>query len=173
MLLSKKLNETLNAQVGNEFGASMQYLHIAAYFDAMSLDNFSQFFFMQAQEEHDHAMKLLNFILETGAPLQIPAIPQQKADFASAEDAVAAALGWEKEVTKQIYNLVDIAVEDKDYISQRFLDWFVTEQLEEISTMSALLDKVKMAGEKGLLMLDGHVMNLRSASSTGEAGAAE
>ena len=165
MLLSKKLNETLNAQVGNEFGASMQYLHIAAYFDAMSLDNFAQFFFMQAQEERDHAMKILNFILETGSPLQIPAIPQQKADFSSAQDAVAAALQWENEVTQQIYNLVDIAVADKDYISQRFLDWFVTEQLEEISTMSALLDKVKMAGEKGLLMLDGHVLSMRGPES--------
>ena len=170
MLLSKKLNETLNAQVGNEFGASMQYLHIAAHFEAMSLTNFAQFFFMQAQEERDHAMKLLNFILETGSPLQIPAIPQQKADFASAEEAVAAALEWEKEVTKQIYNLVDIAVADKDYISQRFLDWFVTEQLEEISSMSTLLDKVKMAGEKGLLMLDGHVLSLRGpAAGEGEA----
>jgi bacterioferritin B len=165
MLLSKKLNETLNAQVGNEFGASMQYLHIAAYFDAMSLTNFAQFFFMQAQEERDHAMKILNFILETGSSLQIPAIPQQKSDFTSAENAVAAALEWEKEVTKQIYNLVDIAVADKDYISQRFLDWFVTEQLEEISSISTLLDKVKMAGEKGLLMLDGHVLSLRGPES--------
>lgn len=162
MLLSKKLNETLNAQIGNEFGASMQYLHIAAYFDAMSLNNFAKFFFMQAQEENAHAMKLLNFVLETGSPLQIPVIPQQKADFASAEDAVAAALEWEMEVTKQIYNLMDIAVTDKDYISQRFLDWFISEQLEEISSMTTLLDKVKMAGEKGLLMLDGHVLNLRA-----------
>jgi ferritin len=131
----------------------------------MSLTNFAQFFFMQAQEERDHAMKILNFILETGSSLQIPAIPQQKSDFTSAENAVAAALEWEKEVTKQIYNLVDIAVADKDYISQRFLDWFVTEQLEEISSISTLLDKVKMAGEKGLLMLDGHVLSLRGPES--------
>ncbi|MBI9049801.1 MAG: ferritin [Anaerolineaceae bacterium] len=161
MLISKKLNDTLNAQVGNELGASMQYLHIAAYFDAMSLSNFAQFFFMQAQEENEHAMKLLHFILETGSPLQIPAIPQQVATFSSAEEAVGAALHWEKEVTKQIYNLMDIAVADKDYISQRFLDWFVSEQLEEVSSMDNLLNLVKLAGEKNLLMLDGRVMGLR------------
>ena len=171
MLLSKQLNETLNAQVGNEFGASMQYLHIAAFFDAMSLTNFAKFFFMQAQEENEHAMKMLNFILETGSPLQIPAIPQQKADFASAEEAVGAALEWEKEVTNQIYHLMDIAVADKDYISQRFLDWFITEQLEEISSMNTLLDKVKMAGEKGLLMLDGHVLSMRGPESAEAQGA--
>jgi ferritin len=171
MLLSKKLNETLNAQVGNEFGASMQYLQIAAHFDAMSLSNFAKFFFLQAQEENGHAMKLLHYILETGSALQIPPIPQQKATFSSAEEAVGAALGWEKEVTKQIYNLMDIAVEEKDYISQRFLDWFITEQLEEVSTMENLLNLVKLAGEKNLLMLDGRVLSLRGPQA-GEASAA-
>ena len=161
MLISKKLNETLNAQVGNEFGAKMQYLQIAAYFDAMSLKNFANFFFMQSQEEDEHATKILKYILETGSPLQVPTIAQPKATFASAEEAVGAALAWENEVTQQIYNLMDIAVAEKDYISQRFLDWFVTEQLEEVSSMQTLLDLVKMAGEKNLLMLDGRVMSLR------------
>lgn len=161
MLISKKLNDTLNAQVGNEFGAKMQYLQIAAYFDAMSMKNFAAFFFMQSQEEDEHATKLLKYILETGSSLQVPAIPQPKSSFASAEEAVGAALAWEKEVTQQIYNLMDIAVADKDYISQRFLDWFVTEQLEEISSMETLLNMVKLAGEKNLFMLEGRVMSLR------------
>jgi bacterioferritin B len=162
MLISKKLNDALNAQVGNEFGAKMQYLQIAAYFDAMSLSGFATFFFLQSQEEDEHAIKLLKYILETGAPLQLPVIAQPKADFASAEEAVGAALNWEKEVTQQIYHLMDIAVEEKDYISQRYLDWFVTEQLEEVSTMERLLSLVKMAGEKNLFVLDGRVMGLRA-----------
>jgi ferritin len=171
MMISKKLNDTINAQIGNEFGASLQYLQIAAHFDAMSLSNFATFFFLQSQEENTHAMKLLHYVLETSSPLQIPAIPQQKLTFATAEEAVGAALGWEKEVTRQIYGLMDIAVEEKDYISQRFLDWFITEQLEEVSTMENLLNLVKLAGEKNILMLDNRVMSLRAPAAVATAAA--
>lgn len=161
MLISKELSTTINAQIGNELGASMQYLQIASHFSKDSLPNFAKFFFAQSEEEREHAMKLLHFLLEVGADVKIPAIPEMKSEFASAEEAVGAALNWEMEVTKQIYNLVDIAVKDKDYISQRFLDWFVSEQLEEISSMETLLAMIKRVGEKNIFQLESHVLALR------------
>jgi ferritin len=151
MIISKKLEKAINQQVGNEFGASMQYLEIASYFDGDDLSNFAEVFFLQAEEERDHAMKFLNFLLEADAHVSIPEISKPRDTFESAEDAVGAALTWEKEVTKQIYNLMDIAVEDKDYISQQFLQWFVAEQLEEISKMSTILGIVRKAGDNLLL----------------------
>lgn len=160
-MISKKLTDAINQQIGNELGASMQYLHIAAYFDSLSLRNLSQFFFLQADEERDHAMKFFNYLLEVGADPVIPAIPEQKAQFGSAEEAVADALKWEEEVTKQIYNLVDISVEDRDYISRNFLDWYVAEQLEEISLMTTLLGMVRQVGEMHLFQLENHVLALR------------
>jgi len=161
MLISKQLNDTINAQIGNELGASMQYLQIASYFEGESLPNLAKFFFLQAEEENEHAMKFLHFLLEVGAEVKIPTIQQPKPKFGSAEECVKDALAWEVEVTKQIYNLVDIAVKDKDYISQRFLDYYVTEQLEEISSMETLLAMVQRAGDSNLFQLDGRVLELR------------
>ncbi len=145
MLISKKLEETMNQQITNEFGASLQYISIASYFSSENLDQLSKFFFRQAEEENEHAMKFVDYILDTGGQVRIGAIPATRYDFQSAEDAVQAALDWEVEVTRQINNLMDIAVNEKDYIGQDFLRWFVTEQREEISTMDGLLSVVRRA----------------------------
>lgn len=160
MLISKELEAAINAQIGNELGASHQYLSIAAYFEGRSLREFGKFFFAQSEEEREHALKFLNYLLEVGAEVKIPAIAAPKPTFESAEEAVQAALTWEKEVTRQIYGLVEIALKDKDYISQNFLNWYVKEQLEEISSMETLLALVKMAGSN-LLMLEPRLHELR------------
>jgi ferritin len=111
----------------------------------------AQIFFEQADEERVHAMKLLNYVLDTGGEVAIPAIPQPKVKFESPTDAVQTALDWEVTVTKQINGLMDIAVEEKDYIAQEFLQWFVNEQLEEISKMSTILNIVKRSKDNMLM----------------------
>ncbi len=170
MLLSEKLVKTINQQVGNEFGASMQYIQIAAYFDGQNLANLAQIFFDQAEEEKTHAMKFVHYLLEAGAEVAIPAIPQSQHTFESAVEAVGAALAWEQEVTKQVYNLVEIALGDKDYISQRFLDWFVSEQLEEIAKMDYILGVIKNAGKQNLFLVDNYIpTTLPQEPSPGEA----
>ncbi len=161
MLISKTLNDAINKQIGSEFGASMQYLSIAAHFDSEALNNFAQFFYLQSDEERDHAMKFINYLMDAGGDLVIPEIPAPKPAFASAEEAVKAALDWELEVTRQINNLMDIAVKEKDYIAQQFLDWYTNEQLEEVSTMDTLLSLVRRAGEKNLLQLENRVLAIR------------
>jgi ferritin len=154
MLISKALAKGMNEQVGNEFGASMQYYEISAYFDDQNLPLLAKLFWAQADEEKVHAEKFIRYLMDTGAELRIPAIAAPKPDFSSAEEAVQAALDWEKEVTQQINNLYHTAVEDKDYLSQQFLDWFIDEQLEEINKMDELLGLVRRAGEGNLLMVE-------------------
>ena len=154
MLASKKLISAVNKQVGNEFGASLQYVSIASHFESQALTGLARFFFRQAEEERDHAMKFVRFVVDAEGRLEIPAIPAPKSDFATAKEAVALALSWEREVTEQIYNLVNIAKEDSNYIAIRFLDWFVNEQFEEVNTMSSLLQVVERAGEDGLLFVE-------------------
>ena len=171
MLISKKLQDTLNQQVGNEFGASLEYLQIASYFESEDMLKLSQIFFDQAEEERFHAMKLLRYVLDAGGTVAIPAIPQPKVGFTSPIDAVQTALTWEETVTKQINNLVDIAVEEKDYISQEFLKWFVNEQLEEISKMSSILNILKRAGDNTLIA-EGYIVDTLTQITTVEGGSA-
>jgi len=154
MLISKELEEAINTQVGREFGASLQYNSIAAYFDADNLPNLAAFFYRQASEEHMHAMKFLHYVVDAGGQVCIPAISASKYDFSSAEEAVQLALDWEQEVTRQINELMNLAIQQKDHIAQDFLRWFVTEQLEEISTMDRLLSVVRRSKDNVLFVDD-------------------
>ena len=151
---SDKLIDGFNQQVGNEMGASMQYISIASFFMGQSLTGLARFFYAQADEERDHAMRFVRFVVDSGSTLRIPGTPAPKSGFESAREAVALALAWEKEVTEQIYKLVEAAREDRNFIAERFLDWFVNEQYEEVTTMSELLDVVERAGEDNLLAVE-------------------
>ncbi len=154
---SDQLLKALNAQVGNEMHASLQYVAIAAHFDAENLPRLAEFFYRQADEERVHSMKFVRHVVDLGGQLAMPAIAAPKPSFASAAEAVALSLKWEHTVTGQIYDLVDIAKSDRNYISMRFLDWFVSEQLEEINTMETLLSLVERAGEDNLLLVEDYI----------------
>lgn len=156
MLISEKLNQSMNKQIGSELGASNQYLKIAAYFDSESLPELAGFFYRQSDEEREHAMKFVHYIIDAGGVVEIPVIGAAPAEVASAEAAVKMALDWELEVTKQINSLMDQAISEKDHIAQQFLSWFVDEQLEEVSTMDALLSVVKRAADQ-LLFVEQYV----------------
>jgi len=157
MLISNELNDAINSQIGREFGAHLQYVNIATYFDSQGLKKFAEFFYKQAEEERDHAMKFVKYIVDAGGDVHIPPVSAPQSTFKSAEEAVELSLTWETEVTRQIYNLMDIAMNQKDYIARQFLDWFTNEQLEEVSTMENLLRIVRMAGERNLIMLEAYI----------------
>jgi ferritin len=154
MLISETLNKAMNAQIGSELEASNQYLSIASYFDSQTLSELAAFFFRQSDEERMHALKFLHYILEAGGKVEIPAIGATTAKIDSAETAAKMALDWELEVTKKINNLMDMAIKENDHIGQDFLRWFVTEQLEEVSTMDELLSMIRRAGEDRLLFVE-------------------
>jgi ferritin len=171
MLISEKLQKAINQQIGNEFGASLEYLQIASYFEFEDMLKLAQIFFTQAEEERFHAMKFLHYILDAGGQVAIPAIPTPHTGFKSPEEAVQAALDWELTVTKQINGLVDIAVSEKDYLGQEFLKWFVNEQLEEISKMSTILNIIKRSAGN-LLMAETYIVDTLTQIETVEGGSA-
>ena len=164
MLISRELAKAFNAQIGHEFGASLQYVSIAAHFQQRHLTLLAKLFFAQAEEERLHALKFVKYLLDAKGDLQLPAIPAPTASFASAEDAVAAALRWEQEVTAQVTGLMELAVKESDYLAQSFLQWFVDEQLEEVVKMDRLLSVIRQSGEKNLLMVEAYLVHIEKAS---------
>lgn len=171
MVSSQQLIGAFNQQVGNEMGASLLYVSIAAYFDSEGLEQLAAFFYRQAEEEREHAMRFVKYVVDAGGRIEVPAIPAPASEFASAEAAVERALTSEQRVTEQIYALVEIAQNDHDHIAQRFLDWFVNEQFEEVSTMNALLSVVRRAGDASLLQVEDYLARRPAphAAAAGEA----
>ncbi|MEL7644518.1 MAG: ferritin [bacterium] len=157
MDISKKLNDAINAQIGHEFEATLQYLSMAAYFEEEGYKNLAKRMYEQAEEEHAHGMKFFKFVLERGGKVEIPTLPGPKAVFTSALEVFKAALAWEKVVTKNIYNLVEIAIADKDYATQQFLNWFTNEQIEEEANMEGYIKLAEKVGKDHEYLLEGHV----------------
>jgi bacterioferritin B len=157
MLASEKLVHELNQQIGREMAASLQYVSIAAFFDAQALPQLARFFYRQSEEEREHAMKFVKFVIDVEGDVRVPAIPESQHTFGSAEEAVALALESEREVTQQINGLMDVSRQEKNYIAQQFLDWFMHEQLEEVATMGSLLQVVRRAGAEGLLHVEDYL----------------
>jgi ferritin len=146
MLTNDKVVAAINEQIGNEFGASLQYVAIAAYFASDALPQLSQHFFKQADEEDAHALRFINYVVDVGGKVVLPAIDAPRSDFQSAEEAIKLSLDQEITVTHQINALVELARSENDFITINFLQWFLTEQLEEVSSMDTLLKIVQRAG---------------------------
>jgi ferritin len=146
MLTNQKVIDAINEQIGYEFSASMQYYAIAAHFAAEALPQLSTHFFSQAEEEKDHALRFMKYIVDAGGCVVIPAIEAPRGNFKNPEEAVKLSLDQEVKVTHQINALVELARNENDYITINFLQWFLTEQLEEVSSMDNLLKIVQRAG---------------------------
>lgn len=166
MLVNQKLVEAINEQIKNEFLAASQYVAIAIYFDEAALPALAGHFYAQADEEREHAMKFVRYLLDAGAKPLVPALPEVRNDFEGAEDAVQCAVDGELKVTRQINNLVGLAHETSDHMTHTFLQWFVREQLEEVSSMNTLLQTIRHAGSSLLLVED----FIRRGEIAGQAG---
>jgi ferritin len=155
-MLSGKLQTELNKQMNNEFFAEYEYLSMAAYFHAMNLDGIANYFHVQAQEEHFHAMKIFHFVLDKGGKIELQQIAQPDVTFKSPIEVFEKALGHEKKVTKSINDLMDDAIKENDHAVNSFLKWYVDEQVEEEALASKALGKMELIGGRGegLLMLD-------------------
>jgi len=139
--------DLLTDQIGNEFAASHQYTAIAIWFDDRTLPKLAGHFYAQALEERNHAMMLVQYLLDNGCPVRIPGIAAPLTDFATVREPVALALEQERRVTDQISALARTARDQGDYLGEQFMQWFLKEQVEEVSTMSALLTIVDRAGD--------------------------
>ena len=144
--------DALNEQIAYEFAASQQYVAIAVYYDSETLPQLAAHFHRQAVEERNHAMMMIQYLLDAGLPVRVPGIEAPRADFADAIAPVALALEQERRVTDQITALAALAREEGDLVAEHFLDWFLKEQLEETSSMSSLLTVVRRASSNLLLV---------------------
>lgn len=155
-MLSAKLQKELNKQMNSEFFAEYEYLSMAAYFHATNLDGIANYFHVQAQEEHFHAMKIFHFMLDKGGKVELQQIAKPDVTFKSPLSVFETALGHEQKVTKSINELMDVAIKENDHAVNSFLKWYVDEQVEEESSANKALGKMQIVGGKGegLLFLD-------------------
>ncbi len=149
-----RFTDAVNGQIGNEFAASQQYIAIAVYFDAQTLPQLAAHFYRQAVEERNHAMMLVQYLLDAGEDVVVPGVEAPQTTFADAVEPIALALAQEKRVTEQIAGLVALAREEGELVGEQFLHWFLQEQREEVSSMSDLLAIVRRASESNLLLAE-------------------
>jgi len=139
--------ERLNAQIANEFAACQQYVAVAVYYDAETLPRLAAFFYAQALEERNHALMMVQYLMDAGAGAVVPGVAAPRSAFADIVEPVQIALDQERRVTDQIGELARIARDANDYQSEQFVQWFLKEQLEEVATMSDLLRVVERSRE--------------------------
>ncbi|MCT4542528.1 MAG: ferritin [Vallitalea sp.] len=144
-MLSEKLLNEINEQIGYEFYSSHLYLAMASYCYSIDLDGFANFFIVQAEEERFHAMKFFNYVNEMDETVTIKGLETPPSDYTNIEDVYAKTLEHEKFVTSRIYKLMDIAMEEKEHATISFLKWFIDEQVEEEATVKGILQKLKRA----------------------------
>ena len=149
-----RFSTALNEQVAYEFGASQQYIAIAVAYDAQTLPQLAAHFYRQALEERNHAMMMVQYLLDADAEIVIPAVAAPQSSFADVVEPVRLALDQEKRVTGQIQQLAITAREDGDLVAEQFMHWFLQEQREEVSSMSALLTVVERSSDNIMLVED-------------------
>jgi ferritin len=143
--------DRLNQQIGYEFGASQQYVAAAVYYDNETLPRLAAFFYAQALEERNHAMMMVQYLMDADADVVIPGIDAPRSKFGDIVEPVRVALEQEKRVSGQIHELAALAREHGDYSSEQFMQWFIKEQIEEVASMNDLLKVVQRARENPLL----------------------
>lgn len=155
-MLSEKMTEALNGQINKEMYSAYLYMDMSAHCTYVGLNGFANWFMVQYQEEMSHAMKIYDYINEQGGKVVLNGIEKPPGSFGTPLEMFEATLEHEQFITKSIYGLVDLANKEKDYATQIFLQWFVTEQIEEEANDNELIAKLKLVGNEGngLFMID-------------------
>lgn len=174
-MIGKKIQDAMNEQLNNELYAAYQYLSMAAYCESANLPGFAHWMRSQSREELEHAMKFYDFILERNGHVVLGAVDQPVGEFGSPLEVFEQALAHEQKVTGMINNLYGLAAEENDYASQTFLQWFVTEQIEEEKNTGDVVENLKMVGDKSeaLFLLDRELGRRGNGESGSPAGGGE
>lgn len=163
-MISKKMEHELNEQVNKEFYSAYMYLAMSAYCNTIGLPGFSHWMRMQYEEESLHVTKMYDYILDQGGQIHLKTIEEPAKEFGTPIEIFEQTLEHEQFVTKSIHNIMNLAVEEKDYATQTFLQWYVTEQVEEESNVNDILSPLRMVGnDKGGLMMIDQKLNVRTA----------
>ncbi len=155
-MINQKLVDAFNEQINKELYSEYLYLSMAVYLAHESLDGFANFMFVQTQEEHSHATKMIDYVLERGGKIELKQINEPKRDFESVDEIFKLAWDHEKFISDSINKLMDIAIDLNDHSAKGFLQWFVDEQVEEEASMEKIVKKLSMfkGSPHGLMMLD-------------------
>jgi ferritin len=155
-MLSQKLQDALNVQINKELQSEYIYLSMEAYMLENDLDGIANFFHVQTQEEHFHAMKLYNFVIDRGGKVVLKKLDAPPVEFKSVIDVYEQTLAHEQFISKSINDLMDIAITEGDHAVISFLKWYVDEQVEEEANVTKILSKLKLIGGEGhgMLMID-------------------
>jgi ferritin len=167
-MAQKSFADTLNEQIGVEFGAHQQYIAIAAYFDSETLPQLAGFYYRQAVEERNHAMMIIQYLLDRDLSPTVPGVEAPKTEFGSFAEPIKLGLEQEQQVTENFNAIAAAARADGDFQGEQFVQWFLNEQVEEVSTASDLLTTVER--EKSALEIEEYVA--RELGATQDAGAA-
>ena len=146
--------ERLNEQIAYEFSASQQYIANAVYYDAQTLPPLAAFFYAQAVEERNHAMMMVQYLLDSDAQVKIPAVTAPETEFDDVVAPIALALDQKRRISDQIAALTEVARDEGDYLSEQFVQWFLKEQVEEVSSMSSLLAVVQRSSDNPMQIED-------------------
>lgn len=149
---SDRFVEALNDQISRELLAAYQYTAVGAWYDRMTLPRLAKFFFGQADEERGHAMKMVDYLRDTGAELRLGQVPAPRMEFADHVEPIRLSLEYERKVTVAISSLFQIARETGDYASESFMQWFVDEQVEEEATMDSLLQVAERVRDQPMML---------------------
>jgi ferritin len=158
-MLSKVVQDTINDQIKNELYSAYLYLSMSAYFEGANLPGCAHWMRVQSQEEVSHAMKFFEFVFDRGGRVMLQAIDQPPVDFKSPLDIFQQSLQHEQKVTAMINHIYEVAVKENDYATQTFVQWFITEQVEEEKNATQIVDQLKAVGDQpaALFMLDGYL----------------
>ena len=160
-MAEKRFPQALNEHIGREFAAAQQYIAIAVHYDAETLPHLAAHFYRQAVEERNHAMMMVQYLLDAGLPVAISGVEAPRTSFADEVEPVALALKQEEQVTEQITELARLARAEGDLVAEQFLQWFLKEQLEEVSSMSQLLVTVQRAAQVSILLAEQQLASIQ------------
>ncbi|AJC49311.1 ferritin [Allofrancisella guangzhouensis] len=153
-MLSKKLLNALNEQFNYELESANIYLAMAGYTSDLGLGGFTNWFMAQYEEELFHAKKIMKFINDKNGRIEVKSVAAPQNDFGSLLEVFEKTLEHEQEVTTKFYELMDIALEEKEHATKSFLQWFIDEQVEEEANVCDMINKIKLVKDSGLYLLD-------------------
>ena len=167
-MLNKKVEEILNRQVDREAYSSNLYLAMAVWAEVNGLEGTSKWLYAQADEERMHMLKFISYINERGGRAIISAIEQPPAEYKDVKEVFEKVLAHEQFVTASINEIVEVTLAEKDFTTHNWIQYFVTEQIEEEASVQSIIDKLKLLGEHNLYMFDRDILGMRSEGDSDE-----
>jgi ferritin len=162
-MIKEKIEKALNQQLNQELYAFYVYLSMSAYFESMNLNGFANWMRIQAEEEKNHGLKFYDYILQANGKIDLKQIDAPKKNWKSVQEVFEDTYNHEKKVTESIYDIVDLSISERDHATHNFLQWFVSEQVEEEATALKILEKIKLIGDnQGALFIMDREMGSRT-----------